>query len=157
MIRILNPATGEEVAAYPEHTAQHIEQALAAADTAQRSWRQTSLAHRRELMLRAATVLRTRRQEYARLMTAEMGKPLAEAEAEVDKCAWNCEFYAENAEGFLADEQIATSAEASFTTYEPLGVVLAVMPWNFPFWQVLRFAAPAPPTSRPLTRNGDAA
>jgi succinate-semialdehyde dehydrogenase/glutarate-semialdehyde dehydrogenase len=142
-LRSVNPATGEELASYPEHTAEELDQALAAADAAQRAWATTSFAERRRCLEAAARLLREGRDGYARLITREMGKPIAEAEAELDKCAWNCEFYAERAEGFLADEPVRTGAAASYVAYQPLGVVLAVMPWNYPFWQVLRFAAPA--------------
>ena len=94
-------------------------------------------------MLRAAEVLESRKAEWARVMTLEMGKPIGAAVAEAEKCAWVCRYYAENAERFLADEPVATDAGSSFVRYQPLGPVLAVMPWNFPFWQVFRFAAPA--------------
>jgi succinate-semialdehyde dehydrogenase / glutarate-semialdehyde dehydrogenase len=142
-LRSVNPATGEELAGFPEHTAEELEAALAEADAAQRAWRLTSFAERRRHLEEAARLLRDGRAGYARLATLEMGKPIAEAEAELDKCAWACEFYAARAERFLADEPVATDALASYVAYQPLGVVLAVMPWNFPFWQVLRFAAPA--------------
>src|SRR5215217_4118300 len=98
---------------------------------------------RAEFMRRAAESLREEKPRFAKLMTLEMGKPIAEAEAEVDKCAWNLDFYADNAERYLADESVETNAIQSFVAYAPLGVILAVMPWNFPFWQVIRFAAPA--------------
>ena len=143
MLRSVNPATGEELASYPEHTAEELDQALAAADSAQRAWAQTSFAERRRCLEEAARLLREGRDGYARLATREMGKPIAEAGAELDKCAWSCEFYAERAERFLADEPVQTDALSSYVAYQPLGVVLAIMPWNFPFWQVLRFAAPA--------------
>ncbi len=93
-------------------------------------------------MMNAAEVLRKNKEDYSRLMTLEMGKPISQSRAEVDKCAWVCEYYAENAEKFLSDELIETDASKSFVTFQPLGIVLAVMPWNFPFWQVFRFAAP---------------
>ena len=142
-LRSVNPATGEELASYPEHTPGDLDAALAGADAAQRAWATTSFAERRRYLEAAARLLREGRDQFARLMTLEMGKPVAEAAAEVDKCAWSCEFYAAQAEGFLADEPVETGAFASWVAYQPLGVVLAVMPWNFPFWQVLRFAAPA--------------
>jgi succinate-semialdehyde dehydrogenase/glutarate-semialdehyde dehydrogenase len=141
-IRVENPATGEELAVYEELTPEQIERALAEAHEAQSGWRDVPFAERRRLMRAAAVALRARRDEYARLMTLEMGKPIAESEAEIDKCAWNCDFYAEEAERFLADVPVETGAERSFVAHEPIGVVLAIMPWNFPFWQVLRFAAP---------------
>jgi succinate-semialdehyde dehydrogenase/glutarate-semialdehyde dehydrogenase len=142
-LRSVNPATGEELAAFDEHLASELDRALADADAAQRAWRRTSFGERSRVLLEAARLLRERGPEYARLATLEMGKPIAEAEAELDKCAWNCEFYAQQAERLLADELVETQAEASYVAYQPLGVVLAIMPWNFPFWQVLRFAAPA--------------
>jgi succinate-semialdehyde dehydrogenase / glutarate-semialdehyde dehydrogenase len=142
-LRSVNPATGEELAAFAEHTPGELEAALAAADAAQREWATTSFAERRRCLEAAARLLREGRGGYARLATLEMGKPVAEAAAEVDKCAWNCEFYAAQAERFLADEPVQTDALSSYVAYQPLGVVLAIMPWNFPYWQVLRFAAPA--------------
>jgi succinate-semialdehyde dehydrogenase / glutarate-semialdehyde dehydrogenase len=131
-LRSVNPATGQELASYPEHTAEELDQALAAADAAQRAWAMTSFAERRRCLEAAARLLREGRDGYARLITREMGKPIAEAEAELDKCAWNCEFYAERAEGLLADEPVQTGAAASYVAYQPLGVVLAVMPWTTP-------------------------
>ena len=142
-LRSVNPATGEELASYPEHTPGDLDAALAGADAAQRAWATTSFAERRRCLEAAARLLREGRDEHARLMTLEMGKPIAEAVAEVDKCALSCDFYAAQAEGFLADEPVQTDALSSYVAYQPLGVVLAIMPWNFPFWQVLRFAAPA--------------
>jgi succinate-semialdehyde dehydrogenase / glutarate-semialdehyde dehydrogenase len=142
-LRSVNPATGEELTSFPEHTAGQLDEALAAAHAAQRAWAATSLAERRRCLEAAGRLLRQGRDGYARLVTQEMGKPIAEAEAELDKCAWTCEFYAERGEGYLADEPVQTGAELSYVAYQPLGVVLAIMPWNFPFWQVLRFAAPA--------------
>jgi len=142
-LQSVNPATGEALAAFAEHTPAELESALAAADAAQRAWATTSFAERRRCLEAAARLLREGRDDYARLATLEMGKPIAEAAAEVDKCAWNCEFYAAQAERFLADEPVETDALSSWVAYQPLGVVLAIMPWNFPYWQVLRFAAPA--------------
>ena len=142
-ITSINPATEEELKSYDEFTPEQVDRVLTEADAAYREWRNTPFAHRAGLMRKAAEVLRKHKAEYAGLITAEMGKPIAEAEAEVEKCAWNCEFYADNAEGFLADEHIASTAKDRYVAYEPLGVVLAIMPWNFPFWQVFRFLAPA--------------
>lgn len=105
-------------------------------------WKETSFSHRSNLMMKAAQVLKAKREEYSELMTLEMGKPISQSKAEVEKCAWVCEYYADNTEKFLKDELIQTDASKSFVTYQPLGTVLAVMPWNFPFWQVFRFAAP---------------
>jgi len=106
------------------------------------SWKETLFGRRATLMKNTAGVLRNKKDEFARLMTLEMGKPIAQARTEVEKCAWVCDYYAENAEKFLRDEIIETDAAKSFVTFQPLGVVLAIMPWNFPFWQVFRFAAP---------------
>ncbi|MHB8509097.1 MAG: NAD-dependent succinate-semialdehyde dehydrogenase [Candidatus Dormibacteria bacterium] len=139
----VNPATGAEITSFPAMTKAEVDAAVEAADEAYRTWRRTSFASRNELMVRAAGMLRDRRHEYARLITTEMGKPITEALAEVDKCSLGCEYYAANAEGLLADQSRATNATESFVAFRPLGVILAIMPWNFPFWQVFRFAAPA--------------
>ncbi len=122
---------------------QQLEQALAAAHSAQAAWSVTSFEHRAQCMTRAADLLREKRDTYAALMTQEMGKLTKEARAEIDKCALNCDYYAVHAEAFLADESIRSDAGKSYVAYVPLGVILGVMPWNFPFWQVFRFAAPA--------------
>ncbi len=106
------------------------------------SWKETSFGQISKLMMNAAEVLRRKQEDYSRLMTLEMGKPISQSRAEVEKCAWVCEYYAENAEKLLTDELIKTDASKSFVTFQSLGIVLAVMPWNFPFWQVFRFAAP---------------
>jgi succinate-semialdehyde dehydrogenase / glutarate-semialdehyde dehydrogenase len=143
ILRSVDPATGDEVASYPTFTTGELEAAVAAADEAQQAWRDASFDERARLLTEAARLLRERQEQYATLITQEMGKPIAEARAEIDKCAWTCEFYAEHAAEFLASETVRTAADDSFVTYEPLGVVLAIMPWNFPFWQVTRFAAPA--------------
>jgi succinate-semialdehyde dehydrogenase/glutarate-semialdehyde dehydrogenase len=138
----VNPATGETVASYDEMTPEQVGEALERAHRAFLDWRRVGFAERAALMHRAAGVLRERADEYARLMALEMGKPIAGGRAEAEKCAWVCDYYAEHAERFLADEPLASDAAKSLVAYEPLGVVLAVMPWNFPFWQVFRFAAP---------------
>ena len=139
----INPATGEPLADYQEMTPEEVKTIIASAHDAFGEWRRTSFAQRAELMKRAATVLRDKAPEYAKLMTQEMGKPIRDGRAEAEKCAWACDYYADNAETFLQPEPVATDASKSFIAYQPLGVVLAVMPWNFPFWQVFRFAAPA--------------
>jgi succinate-semialdehyde dehydrogenase/glutarate-semialdehyde dehydrogenase len=141
-IESINPTSGERIATYREVSREEVTAILAAADRAFHRWRRVDFAERSELMRRAAAVLRERAKEYAILMAQEMGKPLAQGRAEVDKCAWVCDYYADNAAAFLAPEQIETDASKSFVTHQPLGVVLAVMPWNFPLWQVFRFAAP---------------
>jgi len=138
----INPATEAVLATFDQFTPQQTEAALAQADAAFRDWRRRSVGERGGMMKRVAGLLRERQSRYAALITAEMGKPIAQAEAEVEKCAWVCDFYAEHAERFLAEEPVRTEARASYVAFEPLGVVLAVMPWNYPFWQVFRFAAP---------------
>lgn len=142
-IATLNPATGETLQTFDELSGQQLEQKLQLAAETFRSYRKTSFAQRAELMLRAAAILETEKQKYARLMTLEMGKPIKGAVQEIEKCALVCRYYAESAEGHLADQIVETNATRSFVRFQPLGPVLAVMPWNFPFWQVFRFAAPA--------------
>jgi succinate-semialdehyde dehydrogenase/glutarate-semialdehyde dehydrogenase len=142
-IRAINPTTGETINTYEEMAPAKVAQAIAQAHDAFLSWRQTSMAERAQRMHQAATLLRDQAPDYARLMAQEMGKPVKDGRAEVEKCAWVCDFYAEQAAQFLTPEEVETEASRSFVTFQPLGVVLAVMPWNFPFWQVFRFAAPA--------------
>ena len=139
----VNPATGETLAEYPAFADAEVDAALADADAAQGAWAALPIEERAVVLRRVAAILRDEIDDLALLVTREMGKPLVEARAEVEKCATTCDFYADNAAAFLADEHIATSADRSWISYEPVGVVLAVMPWNFPLWQVLRFAAPA--------------
>ena len=141
-IESVNPTNGATIRTYKEPSPEEVAAILGQVDEAFGSWRRTSFGERAQLMRAAAQVLRAKTDEYARLMAEEMGKPIREGRAEVEKCAWVCEYYAESAEGFLSREPIETDARQSFVTFEPLGVVLAVMPWNFPFWQVFRFAAP---------------
>ena len=138
-----NPATGVQIKTYDLHTDEMIADRLEAAQKTWQEWRQVSFAKRSELMMEAAQVLESKKETYAKIMTAEMGKTYRSAIAEVEKCAWVCRYYAENAAGFLADEFIDTDATKSGICYQPLGVILAVMPWNYPMWQVFRFAAPA--------------
>lgn len=142
-MRAVNPTTGETLKTYEEMGAAEVRNAVAQAHAAFLDWRRTSFAERARLMKRAAQILREKAAEYAVLMTQEMGKPLKDGKAEAEKCAWACDYYADNAETFLQEEVIQTDASKSFVTCQPIGVVLAVMPWNFPFWQVFRFAAPA--------------
>jgi succinate-semialdehyde dehydrogenase/glutarate-semialdehyde dehydrogenase len=142
-IESVEPATEAVHARFDSHSNADVAAAIAAADAAFRSWRQVSIADRAVPMKALARLLRERKERYARLITTEMGKPITEALAEIEKCAWNCDFYAEHAAAYLADEPVETNARASFVAFEPLGVILAVMPWNYPFWQVIRFLAPA--------------
>jgi succinate-semialdehyde dehydrogenase / glutarate-semialdehyde dehydrogenase len=141
-IQSINPATGKVLDTYDEMKTDQVEEVLEACHRAQREWAGTTFSHRSGLMTRAAEVLRDCADEYARLMAQEMGKPLAGGRSEVEKCAWVCDYYSHHAEEFLQDQVIASDASRSFICFRPLGVVLAVMPWNFPFWQVFRFAAP---------------
>lgn len=142
-IESINPATGEKFKAYQELSLEEVRKIIQSCNESFHAWRKTTFADRARLMGNAAKILRSKKEEYAVLMAKEMGKVIREGRAEVEKCAWVCEYYAENAEGFLEDEIIGTEANKSFITFQPLGVVLAVMPWNFPLWQVFRFAAPA--------------
>jgi len=142
-IETINPATGEHLESFEPFSTEQLAAVLDRARAAYSKWRTTSFDHRAELMRNAARVLRSQAGEFARRITLEMGKTIVEAEAEIAKCAWNCDFYAEHAEQFLREEPAETEATESYVAFRPLGVVLAVMPWNFPFWQVFRFAAPA--------------
>lgn len=141
-IATINPTTGQTVAPFQSLDAVAIDARLAQAQAAYIDYRQTSFAQRARWLHAVADTLEINRQAYGELMTLEMGKPLASAIAEVTKCAWVCRFYAEKAEHFLQDVPAQTDGSQSFVRYQPLGIVLAVMPWNFPFWQVFRFAAP---------------
>jgi succinate-semialdehyde dehydrogenase / glutarate-semialdehyde dehydrogenase len=139
----VNPATGSTIKEYPQHAIKEIETIVRSAGKAFEHWKTTGFRKRSDLMLKLARNLRDGSETYARLITAEMGKPVKQAMAEIEKCAGACEYYAARAEEFLSGEHIETDASDSYVAYRPLGVILAVMPWNFPFWQVFRFAAPA--------------
>jgi succinate-semialdehyde dehydrogenase/glutarate-semialdehyde dehydrogenase len=143
LIQSINPATEEVLATFSEFTADQVQQALAETHAAYATWRRCAFAERGAYFKQAAAYLRQHKQRLARLITLEMGKPIGQSEAEVEKCAWNCEYYADNAERYLSDEPTPSTAYKSYVAYEPLGVVLAVMPWNFPFWQIFRAAVPA--------------
>jgi succinate-semialdehyde dehydrogenase/glutarate-semialdehyde dehydrogenase len=142
-IASLNPATGETLRTFAPLTEQELEARLQCAADAFRRHRRSAFAERRRMMHEAARILETEKDAFGRLMVTEMGKPLRAAIEEAAKCALGCRYYAEHAERFLADEAVETSASRSWVAYQPLGPVLAIMPWNFPFWQVFRFAAPA--------------
>lgn len=142
-IATINPATGETLRSFDPLTEMDIEAKLERAIETFRFYRRMPFPERARLMMRAAEILETGGDEFGRLMTIEMGKPLQSAVEEAAKCGWACRYYAENAERFLADEVVTTNATRSFVHYQPIGPVLAIMPWNFPFWQVFRFAAPA--------------
>jgi len=142
-IQSINPATEKVLKRFKPTPAPRIDAALNKARRAFADWRSVTLDERRRCMHQAAQILRADQQRYARLMTIEMGKPIGQAGSEIEKCAWACEYFADNAADLLADDVIATEMHRSYVRFEPLGVILAVMPWNFPFWQVFRFAAPA--------------
>lgn len=142
-IASINPATGETIKVFDAFSNGELEQKLAQAVATFETYKTTTFAQRANWLNGAAQVLEENKRAYGQMMTLEMGKTLGSAIAEVEKCAWVCRFYAENAESFLADVHATTDASRSFVRYQPLGAILAVMPWNFPFWQVFRFAAPA--------------
>ena len=142
MLYSINPTDGKTIASYEEMVLNQISSIIETAHQTFLSWRETDFEYRSQKMKKTASLLRDKKEELAKLMTTEMGKPITQSRGEVEKCAWVCEYFAENAEKFLKDEIIETDAQKSFVTFQPLGVVLAVMPWNFPFWQVFRFAAP---------------
>src|SRR5216684_3578528 len=142
-IASINPATGETLKTFEPLSGTQIDEKLQRAAETFADYKRTSMADRAGWMLRAAEILEAEKGAFARLMTIEMGKPIKGAVGEAEKCAWVCRYYAESASQHLADKLVATDAEKSFVRFQPLGAVLAVMPWNFPFWQVFRFAAPA--------------
>ena len=142
-IQSINPATGEVLENFQEMTAGEIDKILEAAYTTFHEWRHSPFAERSKRMHEAARILRAGKEKYARTMALEMGKPIVQGEAEAEKCAATCDYYAEHAESFLTDQLRETEASRSYISFEPIGPVLAIMPWNFPFWQVFRFAAPA--------------
>ena len=138
----VNPYNGEELASYSSLTETELVGKIEQSEKAYSDWKETSLQKRCTLIQKVASILTENAHEYAEMITLEMGKPISESLAEVKKCAWVCEYYAENAQAFLSDTIIKTDASKSFVTHIPIGTVLAIMPWNFPFWQVFRFAAP---------------
>ncbi|MFA8301083.1 MAG: NAD-dependent succinate-semialdehyde dehydrogenase [Hyphomicrobiales bacterium] len=142
-MKSINPKNNQLIRIYSEHSFTDVQEILEQNFIAWQSWKNTTFEHRAELMLNAAKVIRKNKDYYARVITREMGKPVVESLAEVEKSALACDYYAENAEKFLADEDLPSNYDKSFVAYEPMGPVLAVMPWNYPFWQVFRFAAPA--------------
>jgi succinate-semialdehyde dehydrogenase / glutarate-semialdehyde dehydrogenase len=142
-ITTINPTTGEALKKFDELSTDQLETKLELAANTFRTYRHTPFADRARMMTRAAEILEKEKHEFGRLMTIEMGKPLKAAISEAEKCALVCRYYAENAERQLADQVVETNAKRSYVRFQPLGPVLAVMPWNFPFWQVFRFAAPA--------------
>ena len=139
-----NPATGERIASYEfQNTEKAVAVARKARETFRSKWSKTSIGERRDHLSSLAKVLRSNKDEYSKIMTSEMGKPISQSEAEVEKCAWTAEVYADNTERWLEKEFGKTDSLESYVQYDPLGVILSVMPWNFPFWQAMRFAIPA--------------
>jgi acyl-CoA reductase-like NAD-dependent aldehyde dehydrogenase len=143
-IQSVNPATGEVLSSYEMFTQEEaLDSARKAHETYFSKWRKLPIVERAEYFKKLASVLRSKKSEFARIMTLEMGKPISQAEAEVEKCATGCDYYIENAARFLQDQLTQTDANSSYVRFEPLGAILSIMPWNFPFWQALRFAIPA--------------
>jgi len=142
-IETINPNTNKLVKSFEKTSDEKIKSIILNSEKAYQQWKQTTFQLRSKLLFKTADVLRNNKNKYAEIMTLEMGKPISQAFAEVEKCAWVCEYYADNAEKILQKEFIKTDASESFVQFDPIGIVLAVMPWNFPFWQVFRFAAPA--------------
>lgn len=142
-MKTINPATGEVLKEYSEMEMGEIDSIIQNANTAQKEWKKKSFDERAEYLRTVASILKERKQDLAELMAKEMGKPLDQGVGEAEKCAWVCDYYADNAASFLEDDMIETDASKSYVAFNPLGVVLAIMPWNFPFWQLFRFAAPA--------------
>ncbi|MHB8580166.1 MAG: NAD-dependent succinate-semialdehyde dehydrogenase [Ignavibacteriaceae bacterium] len=142
IIKSINPATGEEINSYPVMDENEIAKIISLSHFDFLSWKDTDFSERVLKMKRAAEILLEKRDSLGKLMTLEMGKPILQSKSEIEKCSWVCNYFADNAERILSDEVITTEASKSFVTFRPLGAVLAVMPWNFPFWQVFRFAAP---------------
>jgi succinate-semialdehyde dehydrogenase/glutarate-semialdehyde dehydrogenase len=142
-MKTINPATGEIIKEYSEMSFSEVSGIIQNANTAQKQWKRNSYSERSAFLNKVAQLLKDRKEELGKLMSKEMGKPFAESIGEIEKCAWVCEYYAENAEQFLAENSVETDASKSYVTFNPLGTVLSIMPWNFPFWQLFRFAAPA--------------
>ena len=142
-IASINPATGQTIRTFPTLSEQELDARIQCAADAYARHRRTPIQDRTRMLLRAAEILESEKEDFGRLMVTEMGKTLKAAMEEAAKCAWGCRYYAENAERFLADEKVDTGTAHTFIAYQPIGPILAVMPWNFPFWQVFRFAAPA--------------
>lgn len=142
-MKSINPSNNQLIREYPEMTAFEVSEIIDKNYAAFQQWKSSSFSARREKMLLAGEILRNRKEEFATLITMEMGKRIVESRLEIDKCAWVCEYYASQAESMLANELIVSDAQKSMAIFQPIGPVLAIMPWNFPFWQVFRFAAPA--------------
>jgi len=143
LIQTINPANGKIVKTFEAYSVNQVNEIIELSQNVFFTWRKVSFEEKKKLMKNAAEILRKKKEEFGKLLTLEMGKTLLQAIAEVEKCAWVCDYYAQNSESILKDELVTTDASESFVRFDPLGIVLAVMPWNFPFWQVFRFAAPA--------------
>mgnify|MGYP006196169403 CR=1 FL=1 len=139
----IDPTTGKKIAEHPQMSDQEAEKAVQRCHEAFKEWKTRSFEERAKIIKSIGKGMQDNKKELTHLMTQEMGKPISQSVAEIEKCAWVCEYYAKNAENQLQDEIIETDADESYVRYEPLGAVLAIMPWNYPFWQVFRFAAPA--------------
>jgi succinate-semialdehyde dehydrogenase/glutarate-semialdehyde dehydrogenase len=142
-LRSINPSNGDIVGVYPQLSAQELNQLILEVNSEFDFWRKIPIKDRCQYFKYLAEAIQMRKDEFARLMALEMGKPLSQGIVELEKCAWVCNYYADNGEKFLADQNIITDASESYVSFQPLGVILAIMPWNFPFWQVFRFVAPA--------------
>ena len=139
----INPENGSLVGTYPEHTSKEINKIISDVNSSFNYWKEIELKERCQYFRHLSITLQSRKDEFARIMALEMGKPISQGKAEIDKSAWVCDYYADNASDFLSIKEVKTDASESYITFQPLGAVLAIMPWNFPFWQVFRFAAPA--------------
>ena len=142
ILKSINPYTNDIIREFEEFSDIRVEELLNKSGEAFENWGKTTFEFRAGLMNKAGALLRDNIKEYAGSITSEMGKPVKESMLEVEKCAWACQFYAGNSEHFLAPESVVTDADTSYVTFEPLGTILGIMPWNFPFWQVFRFAVP---------------
>src|SRR5271157_4552789 len=142
LVEPINPATGEKLASYELLPEQKALDTAKRANHAFESWRKLSVGQRSDCLRKLASALRSKKNDYAKIMTLEMGKPISQSDSEVEKCAWTAEVYADNSENWLREEHVQTDAKLSYVEFDPLGVVLSIMPWNFPFWQALRFAIP---------------
>ena len=142
-IETINPSTGKVIATYNSMTSEEVSQKTKNSRIAFENWKKIDISERCTYMRRLGRVMKKNKEDYAKLITEEMGKPIRQSLAEIDKCAWVCDYYSEHAESFLRDELIPTEFRKSFVSFEPLGVIACIMPWNFPFWQVMRFAVPA--------------
>ncbi|MDX1629570.1 MAG: aldehyde dehydrogenase family protein, partial [Fulvivirga sp.] len=143
MIQVINPTTGKQLRTYDELSSEKVNKIIDDMYSSWSAWKQTSFEERKAHMMELASLMTEEKHTLAQLMTEEMGKLQKDGVSEIEKCAWVCEYFADHAEKFLQPEKIESDATDSYVSFQPLGIVLAIMPWNFPFWQVMRFAAPA--------------